>query len=170
MKPTPQYEFPLSVRRQSWEEEPEVAALYEGIFDVLLNHIVSVMFVPACTQRSWPPALPEIGSEVMSVDAAREQCIALARYSVTADNALAGTERTFARDGDELAERVVFFVTNTEFAEFSMELARLADGRPSVHSEWAHREVAGLAVTQFLVCRFLHSSRVSKYDLKMLGR
>ena len=46
MKPSPQYEFPLSVRRQTWEEESEVAAFYDGIFDAVLNYSVSVMFEP----------------------------------------------------------------------------------------------------------------------------
>jgi hypothetical protein len=65
---------------------------------------------------------------------------------------------------------VVFFVTSTEFAGFGDELARLADGRPSVHSEWTYGEVAELAVTRFLTGRVLRSPHVGKYDLRMLGR
>ncbi|MFB2983618.1 hypothetical protein [Microseira sp. BLCC-F43] len=66
MKPSPQYDFPVSVRRQTWEENPGVAALYQGIFDVTLNHTISVMFVPEIKKNAncWPPRLPENIDEI----------------------------------------------------------------------------------------------------------
>jgi len=63
--PTPSSEleqnFSVSVRHQIWEELPEKAEFYRGIYSVTLNYLVSVMFVPEfkITQDNWPPVLPE---------------------------------------------------------------------------------------------------------------
>jgi len=61
MKPSLKHDFTVSVRHQIWEEAPEVAELYQGIYSVILNFLVTIMFVPEVerTVDSWPPVLPE---------------------------------------------------------------------------------------------------------------
>ena len=65
---------------------------------------------------------------------------------------------------------VLFYVSQPEFDVFSAELARLADGRPSVHSEWGMSEIGNLAVTRFLLSRVLISPNMARRDLEYLGR
>ena len=170
MKPSPQYDFTISVRRHSWEEEPEVAAWYEGIFEVTLNFTVNLMFVPALKREPWPPRLPEDTDAVHTEQEARSIAISLSRYAATPDDSREGTEERFARDWSESGPGVVFYVTSQEFATFSEELARLADERPSVHSGWKVSEIPQLAVTRWLLTRVLASPSVSAKDLRMLGR
>src|SRR5436190_15547597 len=116
MKPRPQYDFPLFVRRQTWEEEPGQAPYYEGIFDVSLNGIVSVMFVPAPARMVWPPVLPRNAEEIQSEDEARAISIALSRFAVTVDDTRAGTERSFPRDWSESGAGLLHFVSAAQFA------------------------------------------------------
>jgi hypothetical protein len=89
MKPSPKYDFPVSVRRQTWEEEPATAPFYEGIFDVELNYSMTLMFVPAFQREPWPPK------------EARSMVLAMSNYAVTPDDSRAGTEESFAREWSE---------------------------------------------------------------------
>ena len=95
MKPRPEFDFSVFVRRQTWEEEANQARYYEGIFDVSLNGIVSAMFVPTPDRMAWPPELPRNADEIHSEADARAISIALSRFVVTADDNRAGTERSF---------------------------------------------------------------------------
>jgi hypothetical protein len=45
MKPSLELNFSVSVRHQSWEELPETAEFYRGIYFVRLNFLVYIMFV-----------------------------------------------------------------------------------------------------------------------------
>lgn len=170
MKPAPRFDFTVDVRRQSWEEEPEVADYYEGIFDVALNNCFSVLFVPSMVKTVWPPVLPDDADAVGSEMEARLISLALSRYAVTPDDALAGQEESFARQWSESGPGLVFYVTEAEFSAFSGELALLADQRPSVHSGWAVSEIADHAVAQFLVSRVAESKKLSPEDREMLAR
>jgi hypothetical protein len=157
----PHADFDVSVRRQAWEEEPEVAQHYEGIFAVSLNHALNLMFVPATNRDLWPPTLPEDTDAVASQMEARVIAIALSRYVVTPYEVLAGQEELFAREWSESGPGVLFYVGEAEFATFSRELSALADQRPSVQSGWQVAEIADLAVTRFMVSRVLGSSYVA---------
>jgi hypothetical protein len=178
MKPSPKYDFPVVVRRETWEEEPATASFYEGIFDVRLNYSMHLMFVPAFRREPWPPRLAENADELHSEQKARSNTVALSSYTVTPDDSRAGTEESFAREwlDDEWGPgnaAVLFYVTTEEFAVFSEELAHLADECQSVHEGLVHDlvlEIPDLAVTRFLLTRFLASRAVSPNHLRMLGR
>jgi hypothetical protein len=176
MKPSPKYDFPVSVRRQTWEEEPATAPFYEGIFDVELNYSMTLMFVPAFQREPWPPRPPQNADELHSQQEARSMALAMSNYAVTPDDSRAGTEESFAREwleSDTWGPRrpgVLFYVTTQEFAVFGEELARLADDRPFVHQGWNVSEIPDLAITRFLLTRFLASPAILPRDLGMLGR
>ena len=172
MKPSPQYDFPVSVRCQTWEEEPEVAALYQGIFDVTLNHTLSVMFVPEVqiNDNRRFPILPDNVDDIYTELEARLVTIALSRYTVTPNSLLAGKEEIISRSGRESCqEGVLFFVTPQEFSIFSTELSILAKEIPSVHSYKKLSEIQNFEFTKFLIYRIIQSKYFAEEDLQILG-
>jgi hypothetical protein len=46
MKPSLKHDFTVSVRHQTWEETRELAEFYQGVYSVILNFLVIIMFVP----------------------------------------------------------------------------------------------------------------------------
>ncbi|MBR8835462.1 MAG: hypothetical protein DSM106950_15925 [Stigonema ocellatum SAG 48.90 = DSM 106950] len=172
MKPSPQYNFPVSVRRQTWEEEPEVAPLYQGIFDVTLNHALSVVFVPEFERNAncWPPILPDNVDEITTEIEARMVTVALSKYSVTSNLLLAGLEEIISRVVWEAPQQgVIFYVTPQEFKVFSAELSILSEQLPAVYSSRQVSEIENLEVTKFLISRILASTYIAEEDLQMLG-
>ncbi len=172
MKPSPQYDFPVSVRCQTWEEEPEVAALYQGIFDVTLNHTLSVMFVPEVeiNDNFLFPILPDNVDEISTELEARLVTIALSRYTVTPNSLLAAKEEIISLSGWRSSqEGVIFFVTPQEFSIFSTELSMLAKEIPSVHSDKKVSEIKNFEVTKFLIDRIIPSKYFAEEDLQILG-
>jgi hypothetical protein len=144
MKPSPRYDFLVSVRRQAWEEEPKVAPLYQGIFDVILNHSISIIFVPELERNTncWCPTLPDNVDEITTDIEARLVSIALSKYSVTPNPLLAGRGEIISRDVFQTPERgVIFYVTPQEFKIFSSELSMLSEQLPSVHSSQPVSEI-----------------------------
>ncbi len=173
MKPSPQFDFPVSVRHQIWEEEPDVSALYQGIFDLILNHEIGVMFVPEFEKnaREWPPRLPDNIDEIKTEREARLISVALSKYSVTPDSSLAGQEEIIAREGrDSPTQGIIFYVTPQEFETFSAELSELADQMPAVHSAIKISEIENLEVAKFILFRALTSPYLSEKELEKLGR
>lgn len=170
MKPSPKCDFPVNVRRQEWEEIPAVAAHYAGSFDVVLNHTISIMFVPETDRTSWPPSLPENTDLVSSPQEARRVSLARSRYSVTPHARLQGTEETFAAQAPMTWPRVVFYVSPREFEQYRRALARLADERPAVHDARPVSEIAETAVGRFLLSRFAASPHLAPRDRQLLGR
>ncbi|MBW4528043.1 MAG: hypothetical protein KME18_23155 [Phormidium tanganyikae FI6-MK23] len=173
MKPSPQYDFPISVRNQIWEEEAEVAPLYDGIFEVQLNFTISVMFIPAfeIPDRDWVQQVPEDVDKISTELEARLITIAFSKYSVIPNDAQAGTESLFQRSTLGIPEPgLIFYVTSEAFATFSLELSDFAEALPAVHSSRRVSEVADLEFVQFLVSRIVESKHFSPVDLPILGR
>src|SRR5262249_39434587 len=57
MKPSPKYDFPVSVWRESENRASSAAAAYDGIYLVYLNHTVHLDIVPAVDRSpQWPPS------------------------------------------------------------------------------------------------------------------
>ncbi|GJD23655.1 hypothetical protein RIVM261_086110 [Rivularia sp. IAM M-261] len=173
MKPSPNYDFSISVRHQPCEQEPEVAALYQGIFDVILNHTVSIMFVPNIEINSynWPPVLPENIDDIFTEIEARLITTGLSKYTVTPNLLLAGKEEIIPQTGSDYCQSgVVFFVTPEEFDIFSMELSRLAEQMPSLHSSKKVSEIDNLNFIKFIFSHIMSSKYFAEQDLQILGR
>jgi hypothetical protein len=81
MKSSPKYDFPVVVRRETWEEEPAMAPFYEGIFDVWLNYSMHLMFVLAFRREPWPPRPTENADELHCEQEARSNTVALSSYT-----------------------------------------------------------------------------------------
>ncbi|MEC4818003.1 MAG: hypothetical protein SAK29_32745 [Scytonema sp. PMC 1069.18] len=173
MKPSPRYDFLVSVRLQAWEEEPEIAPLYQGIIEVTLNHTLSIIFVPEFERNAncCHYVLPDNVDKITTDIEARLVSVALSKYSVTPNPSLAGLEEIISRVICETPERgVIFYVTPEEFKIFSSELSMLSEQLPSVHSSRPASEIENLEVTKFLLSRILTSKYFAEEDLQMLGR
>jgi hypothetical protein len=173
MKPSPHYDFSISVRHQSCEEEAEVAVLYQGIFDVILNHTVNIMFVPDIVINSqyWPPVLPENLDDISTEIEARLITVALSKYTVTPNSLLAGKEEIIPQtDSNYCQSGVVFFVTPEDFKIFSMELLMLAEQIPSLHSSKKLSEIQNLNFIRFILSHIITSKYFAEHDLQILGR
>jgi len=174
MKPSPKYDFPVSVRCQSWEEEPKVASLYEGIFDVILNHTISVMFVPEFIREFdyLLPTLPKNTDEISTELDARLVTVAISRYIVTPAPLLGGQEELILQKNDlEFSQsRVLFFVTSQEFNIFSSELSILAQQIPTVHTSRKISAFKDYNFAELLLSRIIHSKYFADKDRQLLER
>jgi hypothetical protein len=94
----------------------------------------------------------------------------MASYSVTPDDALAGTEELIPSGGDELRPGVLFYVTQKEFDTFSREIEALGDVVPTRSCARKVSEFGHLMVIDFLLSRVLKSPHFDKRDLELLGR
>lgn len=173
MKPSPHYDFSISVRHQTYEEEPEVAALYQGIFDIRLNHTVSIMFVPdiVIDSKYWPPVLPENVDNISTEIEARLITVGLSRYTVTPNLLLAGKEDIIPQPVSNYCQSgVVFFVNPEDFKIFSMELSMLAEQIPSLHSSKKASEIQDFNFIKLILSRIIPSKYFAEQDLQILGR
>ncbi|MFC3452686.1 hypothetical protein [Amycolatopsis speibonae] len=127
MKVTPQADYPVEVRSRRWEVDDRQAALYEGVWDVLLNRMVTVSFVPDIGQpvhdrARWPADLDEIATERQ----ARLEAAMFSDYTVTPNTELAGrATRSQATSWRENRYGVVFYVDPAEYARLAADLQAL---------------------------------------------
>ena len=174
MKPFPKYDFPVSVRKQIWEEEPNIAALYQNIFDVELNFTISIMFIPTLpqmVQSGWVPTLPDNVDEIVTELEARLVTAALSKYVVTPDKELAGTEAILKNNLLQGAEASIFFyVTPEEFETFILELSNFSEELPSIHESRQVSMASNLQFIQLILSRIISSTYFSQTDLYILGR
>ncbi|MBD2778898.1 hypothetical protein [Iningainema tapete] len=179
MKPSLLSDFTVSVRHQIWEESPEVAELYRGIYSVTLNFLVTVMFVPfERTVDNWPPILPENVDEVTSKLEARLFTIALSDYTVTPNSHIKEQQELITlplvseeAKLDSLTEiKVVLYVSPQKFEIFSQELSWLAEQTPSVHDYVRISEIENLEIAKFILSDLIGSNHFSAEHLIILRR
>jgi hypothetical protein len=181
MKPFLSSDFTVSVKHQIWEESPEVADFYQGIYCVTLNFLLNVMFVPEFERNAnnWPPALPENADYVSSEIEARLFTVALSDYSVTPNSLLSGQQEIITQteaakeiqNGDSASDvRVVFYVSPEEFAIFSKELHALAEKTPGVHDYVKISEIENLEFAKFILSSVINSPYFLAKDMKTLVR
>ncbi|MCP3801940.1 hypothetical protein NLX83_21975 [Allokutzneria sp. A3M-2-11 16] len=125
MKPIPRADYSVDVRPQRWEVAPCVAHLYEGVWEVTLNTMVTVAFVadlgqPVDYQAQIPGNLDALTTEKQ----ARMVTAVLADYVVTPNAELAGrtvrTTRPPVLDCD--GDGVVFYVDPVHYALMAADL------------------------------------------------
>ena len=180
MKRSLERNFSVSVRHQVLEERPEVAELYQGIYSVTLNSLVTVMFVPEFKRnaKSWPPALSENVDNVNTEQEARLFTTALSDYTITPDRYLAGQEEVIPqasvtednRYNRNFETRTIFYVTHQEFDTFVQELSVLAEQMLGIHDYVRISEIENLKFAQLILARVINSKHFSLKDLKILGR
>ncbi|MCI4065027.1 hypothetical protein MRQ36_21665 [Micromonospora sp. R77] len=167
----------VRVWARSWDEEPEQAALYEGIYSFDLNEVVSVSFVPAVTTpRPWSlDDLPGDISEFTTSEQVRVYELLGTEYSVTPDETRAGTEEQFDWPYDWDAplpppHPTVFYVTPEEFARLSADLEALSDIAGKLHSFVRREEVVDHEVVRFIERRILDSPLLAPASARAIGR
>jgi hypothetical protein len=100
------------------------------MYDVFLNDMVRVLFVPPFSWEPWPPTMPPDIDIASSAEEARRVNGALAGYVVTPLAARAGEESAvpgFPSDDGSAKAVIVFYVQPDEFAAILVELQRLAE-------------------------------------------
>jgi hypothetical protein len=171
VKVSPTANYTVRVLRQEWEETPEAAHLYAGIFAVALNYTVDVSFVPDVSSLAPPwnsRALPGNLDEVTTPEQARLATALLSSYVVTPNEALAGTEERFTWEPD--TRGVIFYVTPEEFDHYSGDLGTLIDPAGRLYSEARVADLRGHDVIAFLERRVVGSSLLAPEHADMLGQ
>jgi hypothetical protein len=176
MKVSPEADYPVQVFPEAREYEALYAQFFAGIFQVVLNHVVNIVFVPDVggIAPPWDPGrLSQAVDRPASLEQARFETVVLASYAVTPNQALADTRDHVyhpAADGYAASIGTVFYVSPTAFERYADDLARLAE---IVYSAWPAETVSGLRgyeVIRFLEEKVVASPGLKPYDAMMLGR
>jgi hypothetical protein len=166
VKVSPKADYPIRVVPESEEREGPAERYFQGIYRVVLNQMVDVVFVPDVRALAPPwdrGAMPAGLDEVTTPERARLVTALLAVYAVTPNDALAGTEERHEAG-------VVFYVTTAEFDRYAGELAELSE---ILFSRWPKETVSdlrGYEVVTFLERRVVGSAWLRPQDAAMLGR
>jgi len=174
MKVSPKVDFPIQVIPEADEQEGPDLRQFEGIYRAVLNHTVSVTFVPDVSELAPPwddSRLPSGVDFAENPQQARLISVLLATYAVTPNDTLAGTQEriTWLPPGAETGA-LVFYVTGAEFARFATELAELSE---IVYSRMPKETASTLrhySVVRFLEQRVADSGLLHPYDAAILGR
>jgi hypothetical protein len=169
MKPTPRYDFPVSVWREGADYPSASAEAFSGVYSVTLNHTISVVFVPPVDRRPpWPPVVPPDTDNVATSDDARRMTIALSPLAVTPDDVRAQTAETFHADCDDT--HAIFYVRNDEFAALLRELESLSDTFAGVHDSVPVSQLGDSALARCLTQLIIPSGHLSVRQLHIIGR
>ncbi|MBW4601613.1 MAG: hypothetical protein KME29_19080 [Calothrix sp. FI2-JRJ7] len=180
MKPSLSSDFTVSVRHQSWEEPPEVAEFYQGIYSVTLNFLVNVMFVPEFEINVNNSLIfPENIDNVSSEAEARLFTLCFSDYTITPNSLKKGQQEIItlasaaenSKDTNLISDvRVIFYVSPEEFALFSKELSPLAEQTSGVHDYVKISEIENLKFAKYILSSVISSSCFQEKDKKILAR
>lgn len=175
MKISPSTNYWVSVRPEQWDVDSPNARHFTGIFQVLLNFAVTVAFVPDITAipRPWDfAALPEFFDDAETVQQARLSSLLQAGYTVTPDDARAGTAEPF--DWSDPTRRdyhgVVRYVTATDFARYTAELEQLSDVVGGIRPRKRVGELRTYDVVGFIEREIVASPWLRPEDAAELGQ
>ena len=166
MKISPKADYPIRVVPEADEREGPAERYFQGIYRVVLNQMVDVVFVPDVSAVAPPwdrRTMPASLDEVTAPEQARLVTALLAAYAVTPNDARAGAEERHEAG-------VVFYVTAAEFGRYAAELAELSE---ILFSRWPKETVSdlrGYDVVGFLERRVVGSAWLRPQDAAMLGR
>lgn len=174
MKAGHPHDFRVHVQPEVLEHDSSVASHFNGIFQVILNHLLSVYVVPPFEREPWPPALPGDIDIVHSLNEARRLIVSMARYVVTADDARVGTEEVVPQaplsSGGPQEHAVVFYVSRRELDSLLEELDALSERHFGIHDTVPISEIASSRIGQLLLSRLLTSRNLSSNQLRILGQ
>lgn len=170
MNPPISFDIPVSVWPQSREVDAEARPLYEGISGVILNRVLTVMFVPQFARRAdnWPPIVPEDIDTLSTPDEARRLSAAMASYTVTPDPQRAGEVETIPAFDPELPEPVIFYVGSADFAVFARELSEVAQHVSGNSSSMRLFDLGAYEFARYLLTNVLASDHFSLEDAQKL--
>lgn len=166
MKISPSADYYVQVRRPEWDEDPGAAPLYAGIFQVSLNVLVDVAFVPDVSSVAPPwdfSRLPADIDEISTPEQARLATAFTSSYVVTPNEMLAGTQ-------DTLDDGVVFYVSTHDFSGYAEELGRLAELTGSLHPTVRVSQLRDHQVIGFIERVVVASGALSPAHAEELGQ
>lgn len=172
MKVSPRADYPVRVVPEPEEMAEPLAPLYQGIYRLVLNHVVDVVFVPDLSRLAppWDPAgLP---APVENPEQARLETVLSARYAVTPNQPRAGTHERFTQPSTEGGGQtgVVFYTGAAEFDRFAEELSRLCEIAFGRSDGPAVTQLRAFEVIGFLEQRVVASGQLGPWDAMMLGQ
>ena len=131
LKVNPRSEYPVRVRPLGLEYDASIAELYAGAYQVALNSMVEITFVPDLGPDAPPydrSRLPENLDEVGTREEARLEAVLYADCAVTPNARLAGTNEPLPKPPWALEHPpgVVVYVTHEEFEHLAVDLELLA--------------------------------------------
>lgn len=171
MKPIPRYDFPVNIQHYVWEVDEKLAQFYQGIYEVILNFHVGVVFVPEIDRTStyWSSLILDNEDDIHSQLEARTITLARESYSVTPNSLLAGKEELISPLASDLEAGVVFYVSHQEFEVFSQELTLLDQEIGRVYNSRKISELKKFEFAKFILSRVMISKHFRQFDLKLLG-
>lgn len=176
MKVSARNDYPVRVIPEPEEREGPEAHFFEGIFRLVLNHTVDVVFVPGVGSLAPPwddRRLPAAGEELESPEQARLLTALFTPYVVTPNNALAGGEMSFEMPidgGSGIHVGVVFSVTAEEFTRYVMDLDELSEIAFARSLEKRVSDLRRFDEVTFLQRRVVASRWLRPADAAILGR
>ena len=167
--------YNVRVRARAWDETAEQAALYDGIYTVDLNEVVSISFVPDAARPWSVDDLPADIADFTTAAQVRVLELLSAPYSVTPDHGRAGTQEQLDwpfdwPDPGEPPRPTIFYVSPDEFARYAADLDALSRIAGSVHSVVRRIDVADHDVVRFIESRILESPLLTPASAGALGR
>ena len=173
MKVSPRTDYPVRVVAQEWDEDPAAAQLYRGVYAMVLNHVVEVVFVPDVSGvappwdgRQLPPSL----DQVSTVEQARLSAALLASYAVTPNDTYAGEIARFRWPPDAEAGGVVRYVTAADFDRYAEDLVRLSGIVGNRFPDKTVSDLRGYEVVRFVETAVVAAPWLRPADAAMLGR
>lgn len=172
----PKADYSVMVRPGSWDRPPELAHLYAGIFEMTLNVMVNVAFIPELPPvRSWDDsALPMDSDDIVTGQQARLDTALWSSYVVTPHEYFAGRHERFPQGGwanDGFADNgIVFYVTPMEFQRYGEELARMSEecDDPLLAESRTLATLQDRGVVRFVHGRIVTSGRLAPDDAAYL--
>jgi hypothetical protein len=175
MKVSPKTDYPVQVIREPEEHDGPEAALYAGIYLVLLNHEMPVYFVPDVSRLAppWDGGVVSDGARsAATVEQARLSTVTFARYAVTPNPGRAAAVERFSvpRSSGDTVSGVVFYVTPEEFDGYLADLEELSEVVWEPQPDKTVSQLREYAVIRFLEERVVASDRLEPRHAVLLGR
>jgi len=170
MKVSPKADYPVRVERPADDVPAGQARHYEGIYTAVLNHQVTIDFVPDVSTAAppWDDHLLPVNLDlVVSVEQARVETVLFARYAVTPNTPLAGQVE---QAGVAPTRGWVRYVQSAEFDRFALELSRLYDAAFDRFSGPTVSQLLEYEVVRFIAEEIVASRWLDPYHAMMLGR
>lgn len=199
MKIGPNPNFPVQLVRASFEarmEKQENYSLYDGIYSLLLNHIVDLYFLPAVDERllTHETVVLTNPTDIETVEGARAQIAMFANAVVTPHREFGGQDVVVpiadvpVGDTDNAGQSVTFlYVSPSEYEELYDELSGIvqiieapydpdAENQSDFEDRFNDRhnaptidEIEHLKIGQFIKSRVLTSKVVRTHMLRDPG-
>jgi hypothetical protein len=175
VKISPSANYYVQAHPQAWEEDPDDAPLFDGIYGLDLHLNVGIAFVPEVSHLAppWSGDLMPAEQIIRTADQARLFTALTTVYTVTPNARLAGTDDTFTWLAPEIPDelrRAVFYVTADEFGRYTADIATLSEFVGGLRTFVRVDQLRDYEVIRFVERRIVESPLLQPEDAWWLGR